>query len=117
MNSTTLSVFVWGIYVILSGFMLLVFPRATLSLFGHEAPKDHWVRVVGILALSLGYFYIVAAQNELESLYWASLFARFAGFLGFAALVVFKKAKPKIILFGIIDVLGALWTLFTLIFK
>ena len=96
--------------------MLLVFPKSTLSLFGHAAPKDHWVRVVGILALSLGYFYIVAAQNNLESLYWASIYARIAGFLGFTALVVFRKAKRKIILFGVLDSIGALWTLSTLIF-
>ena len=115
MNATTLSVFIWGIYVFLTGVLLFLLPKKTLSLFGHDAPKDHWIRVVGILALSLGYFYLVAAQNELISLYWASIYARIAGFLGFSALVVFKKAKSKIILFGILDVLGALWTLLTLI--
>ena len=115
MDSTTLSLFVWGIYVLLSGFMLLLFPRATLSIFGHDAPKDHWVRIVGILALSLGYFYLVAAHNELESLYWASIYARIAGFLGFSALVAYKKAKARIILFGVFDAIGALWTLLTLV--
>ena len=115
MNAATLSVFVWGIYVILNGVLLLLIPKRTLSLFGHDAPKDHWIRVVGILALSLGYFYIVAAQNELVSLYWASIYARVAGFLGFTALVVFKQAKSKIILFGILDAIGAVWTLLTLL--
>lgn len=115
MNAATLSVFVWGIYVILSGLLLISIPKRTLSLFGHDAPKDHWIRVVGILALSLGYFYLVAAQNELVSLYWASIYARVAGFLGFTALVIFKKAKSQIIFFGILDIIGALWTLLTLI--
>lgn len=115
MDPTTLSVLVWGIYVLLSGFLLLVFPKATLSMFGHDTPKDHWVRVVGILALSLGYFYLVAAHYELENLYWASIYARIAGFLGFIALVVFKRAKARIILFGVFDAIGALWTLITLV--
>lgn len=114
MNASTLSIFIWGIYVILIGVLLLLIPKRTLSLFGHDAPKDHWVRVIGIIALSLGYFYIIAAQNELVSLYWASINARVAGFLGFLGLVVFKKAKSKIILFGIVDVIGASWTLLAL---
>jgi len=45
MNPPTLSVFIWGIYVILIAIMLLFIPDKTLSIFGHEKPKDHWVRV------------------------------------------------------------------------
>ena len=99
----------------LIGVFLLFIPGKTLTLFGHEQPKDHWVRVVGIIAISLGYFYLNSAQNEVYSFYWASIYARIAGLFGFSGLVIFKIAKPKIILFGLIDALGATWTLLTLI--
>jgi hypothetical protein len=48
-------------------------------------------------------------------LFGASIFARSADFLGFTVLVMFKKAKPRILLFGILDALGDLWTLSTLV--
>lgn len=114
MDAPTLSIFIWGIYVILIGVFLLFMPSKTLIVFGHEKPKDHWIRVVGIMALSIGYFYLISAQNEVYSFYWASIYARIVGLIGFSGLVVFKIAKPKIILFGIIDAIGASWTLLTL---
>ncbi len=115
MDAPTLSIFFWGIYVFIIGILLLVFPNKTLALFGHEKPKDHWIRVVGIIAFSLGYFYLNSAINEVYSFYWASIYARIAGLIGFSGLVVFKMAKPKIILFGVIDLFGAIWTFITLI--
>lgn len=115
MDAATLSIFIWGIYVLLIGILLLFIPDKTLSLFGHEKPKDHWIRVVGIIAISLGYFYLNSAQNEVYSFYWASIYARIAGLIGFSGLVIYKIVKPKIILFGIIDAIGAAWTLLTLI--
>lgn len=116
MDAPTLSIFIWGIYVLLMGVFLIFLPGKTLTLFGHEKPKDHWVRVVGIIAISLGFFYLNSAQNVVYSFYWASIFARMAGFIGFSGLAVFKIANPKIILFGLIDALGATWTLLTLIY-
>lgn len=115
MDAPTLSIFIWGIYVFLIGLFLVFIPGKTLIFFGHEEPKDHWIRVIGIISISLGYFYLNSAQNEVYSFYWASIYARLAGFIGFLALTVFKIAKPKIILFGVIDALGATWTFLTLI--
>ena len=115
MDASTISIYIWGIYVILIGVLLLFIPSKTLILFGHKKPKDHWIRVVGIMALSLGYFYINSAHNEVYSFYWASIYARILGLIGFSGLVAFKITKPKIILFGLIDAMGAAWTLVTLI--
>ena len=114
MDAPTLSIFIWGIYVMLIGLLLISIPDKTLILFGHDKPKDHWIRVVGIITISLGYFYLNSAQNEVYSFYWASVYARMAGLIGFSGLVIFKMAKPKIILFGLIDALGAAWTFLTL---
>ena len=36
-------------------------------------------------------------------------------FLSFAALVLTKKAQPMLLMFGVIDLLGAAWTLITLL--
>ena len=115
MDAPTLSIFIWGIYVSLIGLLLFFIPDKTLFLFGHDKPKDYWVRVVGIITFSLGFFYLNSALNEVYSFYWASIYARIAGLIGFSGLVVFKIVKPKMILFGLIDLIGAVWTLLTLL--
>ncbi len=97
------------------GLLLVFISGKTLILCGQENPKDHWARIAGIMIISLGYFYLNAAHNEVYSFYQASVYARLAGFLGFLGLALFKIAKPRIIFFGIIDALGATWTLITLI--
>lgn len=61
MDAPTLSIFIWGIYVLLIGLLLVFIPGKTLILFGHDEPKDHWIRVVGIISISLGYFYLNSA--------------------------------------------------------
>ena len=115
MDAPTLSIFIWGIYVLLIGLLLLFMPGKTLILFGHEKPKDHWIRVAGIITISLGYLYLNSAQNEVHSFYRASIYARIAGLISFSGLVIFKIAQPKILLFGLIDAMGAVWTMFALI--
>lgn len=115
MDAPTLSIFIWGIYVLIIGLALVFIPGKTLLLLRHEEPRDHWIRVIGILAISMAIFYLNSALNEVYSFYSASIYARLTGFFGFLGLVVFKIFKPKIILFGIIDSLGAIWTVLTLI--
>ncbi len=97
MNAATLSIFIWGFYVLVMGLLLVFIPGRTLILCGQENPKDHWARIAGIIVISLGYFYLNAAQNEVYSFYQASIDARFGGFIGFLGLTIFKMAKPRII--------------------
>jgi hypothetical protein len=52
--------------------LLLLIPGKTLILCGHENPKDYWARIAGIAIISLGYFHINAAQNEVYCFYQAS---------------------------------------------
>jgi hypothetical protein len=93
------------------GLLSVFIPGKMFILCGQENPKNHWARIADIFIISLGYFYINAAQNGVYSFYHASNFARLSGFLG---LTIFKICKPKIILFGIINTLGATWTLLVL---
>jgi hypothetical protein len=63
----------------------------------------------------IAYYYIVAAQNDLTPIFWATVYGRFAVLISFIILVLAKKAKPPLILFGVIDASGAIWTLLTLL--
>jgi len=115
MDSTTTSIFVFGIYLIFVGAGFLLIPNILLPLFRFPKTDEPWIRVMAILVLIIAYFYLVAAHYAIIPIFWASVYGRFFAFLSFTALVLTKKSSPMLILFGTADALGALWTLLTLL--
>lgn len=116
MSKAALSIFVFGIYVILLGIILMVVPNALLAIFGLPATTEVWIRVVGMLVFLIGYYYIRASRNEKEmiSFYRWTVHARSSVIIFFIIFVAFGFAKPTLILFGVIDLLAAIWTWKTL---
>ena len=113
MSASAISVFVFGIYIIVVGAGFLFIPNTVLPVFKFAKTNEPWIRVLGLIVAILGFYYIIAAQNELTPFFWATVVARFAVLVGFVLLVLTKKAKPMLIGFGIIDAAGGLWTLLT----
>jgi hypothetical protein len=111
MSAEALSILVFGIYLILMGTGFYLIPNTILPLFKFPKTNEPWIRALGMVILILGFYYIIAAQNELSSFFWATIVGRFGVLILLTALVIFKKAKPAIILFGIIDAAGGVWTL------
>ena len=111
MSATALSIFVFGIYVICLGIVLLFMPNTILTLFKFEKTNDPWIRVLGLLAAILGFYYIIASQNEMTAFIWASIIGRFSFFIGLAIMVLTKKVKPAILILASVDALGAVWTM------
>ena len=114
MNPSELSVFIFGIYLIVVAAGFLFMPNAILPLFKMPKTQEQWIRVMAIVIGVLAYYYIVAAMNNLTPIFWATVYGRFGVFVAFAGLVLVKKAKPPLIMFGVIDAAGAVWTLLTL---
>ncbi len=115
MDSSTLSISVFGIYLIFVGAGFLFIPNVLLSFFKFSRTSEPWIKVVGVLILIIALFYLVAAYNSLTVIYWTTIFGRSFVLLSFAALVLAKKAHRNLLLFGVIDALGAVWTLITLL--
>ena len=115
MDSSTVSILVFGIYLIFVGAGFLFIPNIMLPLFKFPRTEEPWIRVMAILVLIIALFYLVAACYTLSVIYWTTVFGRFFVFLSFAALVLAKKARPMLLVFGVIDALGAVWTLITLL--
>jgi hypothetical protein len=115
MDSTTTSVFVFGIYLIFVGAGFLLIPNILLPLFRFPKTDEPWIRVMATLILIIAFFYLVAAHHNIIPICWATVFGRFFAFLIFVALVLTKKAQPMLLIFGIVDALGAIWTLLTLL--
>ena len=115
MNPTAISVFVFGIYLILVGAGFLFMPNKVLPLFRFPKTDEPWIRVVAVLVLVIAFFYLVASHHNINPMFWATVYARFFVFLSFLALVLAKKAQPMLIMFGAVDALGAVWTLLTML--
>ncbi len=114
MTRAARSVFVFSIYLFGLGLLLLVAPNAFLAPFGFPPTTEVWIRVVGMLVVLLGYYYLNAARAGLEPFLRWTVNARCSVVLFFMVFVLAGYAPAQLILFGVVDVAGALWTLFAL---
>ena len=114
MNRPATSIRVFGIYLLILGSALVAVPNLVLAFFGFPPSSEVWIRVVGLLAAILGYYYDQAARHDLVPFYRTSVRARIFTFLSFVAFVLFGMVKPSLIFFGAIDLAGAAWTFFAL---
>lgn len=110
MSSAARSVFVFGVYLLVLGFALLVAPNLLLGLFLLPTTTEIWVRIVGMLILILSFYYTQAARKEVTEFFQWTTYVRPAVFVFFATIVLLGLAGPPLILFGVVDLLGAIWT-------
>jgi hypothetical protein len=110
MTSTAKTIFYFGIYIIGLGLVLLLMPNVLLRPFGFEEAKEVWIRVLGVVVTALGYYYIVAAKSDACAFFNATIHGRTWLFLAFVVLAVLEQTKTIIMLFGAIDLAGAIWT-------
>jgi hypothetical protein len=79
------SMFVWGIYAVLSGITFLLVPNLPLTVLGLGESQEVYPRLLGVAITMLGYFYLRAARQEsMTPLYAWSVHAR----LGLAGAII-----------------------------
>jgi hypothetical protein len=105
----TLVIYGWYVILFLALPFLLV-PGLILPLVGMAAPTDVWVRVVGMTALFLGFYYTQMGRNELTQFIRWSVYARLLVPVFFVTFVLLGLAPPVLIAFTIPDVIFAIWT-------
>lgn len=109
-----LSVFVFGIYLLLLGAVLILAPNLLLFVFQMPLTTEVWIRVTGMLVLFLGIYYVSARRADLRPFYLWTVYVRSSVIVFFAVFVILGFAPIPLILFGVVDLLGALWTLLAL---
>jgi hypothetical protein len=114
MSKSGLSVFVFGLYLLVLGIVLVVAPNFLLGLFSIPNTTEVWIRVAGMLVLFLGTYYTLASRSGMTSFFRWTVYVRSSVILFFIAFVLLGFVKPQLILFGVIDLLGAIWTGFAL---
>ena len=102
--------FVFGIYVAVIGIIMIVVPNFMLRTISRTSTTEVWIRVVGLLLLYLGFYYTQAARKEMTDFFRWTVYTRSTVIVFFAAFVLLGFAKPPLIVFGFVDLLGAIWT-------
>lgn len=110
MSKSARSVFVFGLYLVVLGIVLLVVPNFLLGMFFLPSTTEVWIRVVGMLLLFFGFYYAQAARKEMVDFFQWTVYVRSTVILFFAVFVLLGFASPPLILFGVVDLLGAIWT-------
>jgi hypothetical protein len=109
-----LSVLVFGAYLLLLGAVLIITPNTLLGLFRMPPTSEVWIRIVGMLVLFLGTYYVLAALSEVRAFFRWTVPIRFCVLVFFAGFVLSGHAPAVLLMFGVTDVLGACWTAWAL---
>ena len=110
MSKAARSVFLFAIYLMILGAVITVTPNYLLGLLKLPRTDEVWIRIVGMLAFILGFYYFKAARTDLTSFFRWTVYGRMAGFLMFCLLGFGGFGPPVLILFAVIDGAAALWT-------
>ena len=90
--------------------LLLLVPNLLLQVFGVPPTNEVWIRIIGMLVLCLSFYYVQAARSGLTNFIRWTVWARAAVIVYFAAFVLLVSAPKALLLFGLIDLLSAVWT-------
>jgi hypothetical protein len=114
MSKSAISAKVFAVYLFVVGAVLTVAPNFLLSIFRMAPTSEVWIHVVGVIAFMLGVYAWVAGKHENRPMLEASVYTRSLVFLAFTTFAVIGPASPMLVLFGIVELLGAVWTYFAL---
>lgn len=115
MSRSALSLRVFGWYLLVCGPLLVFAPNMVLGLARLPFTHEVWIRVLGVVVFNVGVLYQVATELNHRALYKTTVFCRFLVMVAFLGFVGLKLAPPTLLIFGAIDLLGAVWTLMALL--
>jgi hypothetical protein len=114
MSSTAKSIFYYSFYMLSMGLALILVPNLILSLVGFPPTTDIWIRMLGLLSFCAGLLYFYCARTNQTGFFRISVPERVIFFLGTVLLVLLLPAPPALALVGSVDLVGAIWTGWTL---
>jgi hypothetical protein len=114
MSRSAFSARVFAVYLFVVSPVLVCAPNFLLTMFGIAPTSEVWIRVVGVIAFNLGVYMWVAARHENKPFLEASVHTRGSVFCAFVVFALMGLASPMIVLFGLIDLGGGLWTWYAL---
>jgi hypothetical protein len=110
MSGVARSLVVFGWYLAGFGALLVFVPNLLFGVFGLPPTEEVWIRVVGVLVLIIAYFNVRLGREEFLPYARLTVHARVAVLVFLVAFVLAGLVKPILILVGVVDFAGALWT-------
>ena len=110
MTKAARSVLVFGLYLVSLGVGLILIPNMLLSLFAVAHTNEIWIHVVGMLIFFLGVYYIAAARGNWTAFIALTVPVRASVIAFFGAFVILLGAPRALLLFGVVDLVFAIWT-------
>ena len=114
MTKSAQTLFFFALYLFGLSVVLLVAPNLLLTTFRLPPTDEVWIRVVGMLVGFLGLYYVSAARANLLPILEMSVRARTSVPVFFGVFVAMGWVSPMLLLFGAVDLLGAIWTFLAL---
>ena len=114
MSRAAKSLFVFGVYLSMLGVVLVLFPNPLLRLFHAPTTNEVWIRINGMFIVCLSYYYLQAARHGLTLFIKWTVWGRAAVIVYFVMFVLLTGAPKALLMFGLVDLLSALWTLIAL---
>jgi uncharacterized membrane protein HdeD (DUF308 family) len=110
MSSAAKSVYYFGIYLVITGITIVVAPNMMLSMLQLPETNEIWLRVAGVLVINIGVLYFYMAPTEHKLFFALSAYLRATVMVWFVLFVAFGWAAPALLVFGVVDLAGAIWT-------
>lgn len=114
MTAAAKSLYVFAIYLLILGVLLIITPNTLLSMFQIAETTEVWIRIAGVLTFSVGIYYFYMAPQNNTVFMALTAYVRASIIIWFTLFVLMDWVSPQLILFGIVDLLGALWTFMAL---
>jgi hypothetical protein len=109
-----ISLAVFNVYVLALALGLLCAPNLFLRLLGIPPTTEVWVRCAGMLLLGYATYYVCVIRARLVAFLYFTVLVRSMVIVFFGAFVALGWAQPVFLLFGVVDLAGAAWTLLAL---
>jgi len=110
MSAVARSLIVFGWYLAGFGALLVFVPNVVLGIFGLPPTGEVWIRVVGLLVLIIAYFNVRLGREEFVPYALLTVHARVGVLVFLVGFVLAGLVKPVVMVVGVIDFAGALWT-------
>ncbi|MFX1567745.1 MAG: hypothetical protein ACFFCV_05175 [Promethearchaeota archaeon] len=116
MSKAALTLFIYGIYLVIIGFILLIAPEVIFTIIIVISEPDIMSRFLGILVIFLAYYYIRAAFDEegLEKFFMWTVHTRAIAAIFITIFFILQFVSGFVGIFAAIDIGAALQTYWAL---
>jgi hypothetical protein len=98
------------VYVIFAGIALIFAPNILLGIFGLPPANEIWIRIMGLLVLTLGIYYYYMASFANNKIVLSTVIGRVFFCSGLIMFVVLGLAELPLIGFALLELGLAFWT-------